>query len=94
MEVIHRSFCKFVLGLPTSAANLACYGELGRPPLILRRKLQALKYWIRISTNWDISPLVYDAYMLARDTPLNWAISIKDVLDSTGFSEVWYCTVL
>ena len=29
IETIHLKFCKFALGVPTSACNLACYGELG-----------------------------------------------------------------
>ena len=28
--MIHRRFCKFALGLPTSATNIAAYGEIGR----------------------------------------------------------------
>ena len=33
LEIIHRKFCKFALGISTNAANLAIYGELGRTPL-------------------------------------------------------------
>ena len=33
LEIIHRKFCKFALGVPRSATNLASYGELGRCPL-------------------------------------------------------------
>ena len=58
LERIHRNFCKFALGLPTSATNLACYGELGRPPLMIRWKLKILKYWIRIVTDWNVPPLI------------------------------------
>lgn len=32
LEIIHRRFCKFALGVPRSTTNLACYGELGRTP--------------------------------------------------------------
>ena len=35
---MHKRFCKFVLGVPTTAVNLAVYGELGRIPLVTRRK--------------------------------------------------------
>ena len=30
IETIHLKFYKFALGVPTSACNLACYGEFGR----------------------------------------------------------------
>ena len=36
LEIIHRKFCKFALGLPRTTTNLACYGELGRYPLVIR----------------------------------------------------------
>ena len=33
VEIVHRNFCKFALGVPSSTTNLACYSELARPPL-------------------------------------------------------------
>ena len=30
LEMVHKTFCKYALGLPISATNVACYGELGR----------------------------------------------------------------
>ena len=38
LEVVHRKFCKFALGVPNTATNLAVYGELGRVPLEIRRR--------------------------------------------------------
>ena len=35
LEMVHKTFCIYALGLPISATNVACYGELGRPPLTL-----------------------------------------------------------
>jgi len=55
LELVHRKFCKFALGLPTTASNLACYGELGRSPLNIRRKVQLIKYWLRIKTDCEQS---------------------------------------
>ena len=38
LEVVHHRFCKFALGVPNTATNLAVYGELGRvAPEIKRR---------------------------------------------------------
>ena len=39
LETLHRRFCKFALGVPRTTTNLACYGELGRTPLLIKRKL-------------------------------------------------------
>ena len=48
LEVVHRKFCKFVLGVPNTATNLAVYGELGRVPLEIKRRYAIIKYWLRI----------------------------------------------
>ena len=45
---IHCKFCKFTLGVTTSATNLAVYGELGHLPLMISRKLYTVKYWLRL----------------------------------------------
>ena len=47
IEKVHRHFCKFSLGIPKTTSNLACYGELGRTPLVVKRKVTMVKYWLR-----------------------------------------------
>ena len=90
LELVHRRFCKFSLGLPSSTSNLAVYGDLGRVPLMIRRKVTLIKYWLRISTHWDISGLLKEAYQLTlTDSPDKWTTSVKQVLDEAGFSYVW-----
>ena len=80
MEVIHRRFCKFALGLPTSATNIAAYGDIGRVPLSIRYKLTLLKYWVRISTSQNISPLLGEVYELISDDPSNtWLREIQGI---------------
>ena len=49
LELVHRKFCKFALGVCTNAPNLAVYGELGRTPLSIHRKILTVKYWCRLS---------------------------------------------
>ena len=53
LKILHRHFCKFVLGVPRSGTNLACNGKLGRIPLMIKRKLSLIKYWLRITSDWD-----------------------------------------
>ena len=90
MEKVHKRFCKFALGLPTSACNAAVYGDLGRCPLENRRKIAMVKYWLRISTHWDIPPLLQEAYQLnICEQPSQWAQTVKTVLDKAGFSHIW-----
>ena len=47
IEVVHRKFIKFALGLPSTAANLASYGEIGRTSLDIRCNVLMVKYWLR-----------------------------------------------
>ena len=89
IERVHLRFCKFVLGVPTSACNLACYGELGHYPVEIRIKISLIKFWLRLATDWSIPPLLYDAYQLSLSTPGSWCARIKQILDVSGFSFVW-----
>ena len=43
LELVHRKFCKFASGVCTNAPNLAVYGELGRTPLSIHRKILTVK---------------------------------------------------
>ena len=45
LEIIHRKFCKFALGVSTKAPNLAVHSELGRVPLSIHRKVQMVKFF-------------------------------------------------
>ena len=54
IEKVHRKFIKFALGLPSSAANLAVYGEIGRTPLDVRRNVLMVKYWLRLATDFSL----------------------------------------
>ena len=87
LEVVHKRFCKFALGVPRSATNLACYGELGRAPLMIKRKVSLI--WLRIPTSWDTPDLVKDAYALAKADSLQWINHIHCILNDTGFTQVW-----
>ena len=89
LEIIHRSFCKFAIGVPRTTSNLACYGELGRYTLDIRWKMALIKYWLRANTDWTVSPLVKDACTLAISDSLQWGNYIKDIFNNTGFSYVW-----
>ena len=91
MEVLHRRFCKFALGLPTSTTNVAVYGDLGRVPLSIRHKVSLLKYWLTITTSTDISSLLLEAYQLLtlNDHPNIWCTKIQRILNEAGFSYVW-----
>jgi len=85
---VHRKFIKFALGLPSTAANLAIYGEIGRTSLDIRRNVLMVKYWLRLTTDWEISPYLREAYLDSfKDS--QWATHIKKVLEGARFAEIW-----
>ena len=75
----------------------AMYGELGRLPLCVFRKLRMIKYWIRIVKNYDSNSLVCKTYNMMyqevtqgrANVSYNWAAQIKHMLDESGFTYVW-----
>ena len=64
LEVVHRRFCKFALGVPNTATNLAVYGELGRVPLEIKRRSAFIKYWLRIVPDWNTPALLKEFYAM------------------------------
>ena len=48
VERIHLAFCKNALGVRKSTQNNLVYGELGRTPLIYKRYVSIIRYWLKI----------------------------------------------
>ena len=53
VEIVHNKFCRKLLGVKRSTNINALYGELGRIPMSVQRKLIMIKYWIKIITSND-----------------------------------------
>ena len=49
IEMIHTKFLRFILGVKKSTNLAALYGELGRIPFIVLRKINMIKYWKKFS---------------------------------------------
>ena len=70
----------------------AMYGDLGRWPLSVFRKLRLIKYWIRIVENYDSNSLLGKTYNMMyqeviqgrANVSYNWAAQIKHILDESG----------
>ena len=66
------------------------YGELGRFPMLINRKIRILKYWVKI-VNGKACPLVKQMYnvlynaTLSVNRVLNWASLVKSLIDSLGY---------
>lgn len=96
IELVHTKFLRFLLGVKKSTNLAALYGELGRIPLSVYRKVHMIKYWIKILQQNETSLLKNIYIMLKTDTDLNnnyngqnWASQIKLILQEHGFEYVW-----
>jgi hypothetical protein len=97
IENLHSKFCRKILYVKRSTNLNALYGELGRLPMSIQRKLLMIKYWIRILTLNRQSLLFKTYLMLKQDadnnytySQLNWAYQIKNILDTCGLSYSWH----
>ena len=96
IELIHTKFLRRILGVKKSTNLSALYGELGRVPLLIIRKINMIEYWIKILLQND-SSLIKQTYNMLRedaDNNLNyrennWAWQIKHILQIHGLEYVW-----
>jgi hypothetical protein len=96
IESIHLKFCRKILKVKTST-NLEClYGELGRIPMYIMRKVHMLRYWIKL-LKADKNSILYKVYLTLKvdaDNNIsyndkNWAYQIKSILNSIGMTDLW-----
>ena len=80
-----------MLGVHNNTSNLAVYGETGRYPLLLRQKIQALKYWHRIQSMNENSlfRMVYNLFGLHNCGFKTWVSLIESMLGEEGLQYVW-----
>jgi hypothetical protein len=64
VEQVHLKFCRYILGVKKTTNTVAIYGELGRMPLFVFRKLRILNYWVSILN--DTTSLKYKLYTMLR----------------------------
>ena len=94
IELVH-TILRFMPGAKKSTNLSALYGELGRIPLLVYRKINMIKYWAK-KLQQDDTSLIKKAYvMLKHDSDSNnnyngqnWASQIKMILQQHGFEYV------
>ena len=97
IERIHRKFCKWLLNVQCKNVHnsLALYAEVGRFPLIIGRQTRIVKYWLKLfgkkASNFLLFTLIMDQVREVNKNPRinNWANKVKNLLDSSGFADVW-----
>ena len=96
VEMLHTKFCRYILQVRKSTNLTGLYGELGRTPMLIGRKLCMIRYWIKILKADDdfVPKKIYS--MLKDDADnnrnyhgLNWASQIKSILCGIGLNYIW-----
>ena len=57
IELVHTKFLRYILGVKKLTNLSALYGELARIPLPVYRKINIIKYWVKILQQNDSSLL-------------------------------------
>ena len=93
IERLHKKFLKQKLGVKMTTSNNALYGETGRLPLIISRKIRIIKYWFKLMKCYGNNCILYAMYvnMLQKceKNASNWLSNIRDMLQQSGFNDVW-----
>ena len=96
IELIHTKFLRKLLCVNKSTNLVGLYGELGRVPLNVMRKVHMIRYWIKILQSKESSIERHIYSMLKHDTNNNiqydnnnWAYQIKTILDNLGLGNLW-----
>ena len=96
VESVHSKFCRKLLCVRNSTNLDAIYGELGRTPMYIYRKLIIIKYWLKLLKQKDTSLLFKTYLMLKTDVDNgntynqnNWAFQVKCILDQVGLTYMW-----
>lgn len=85
---------KWILNVKMSTANSALYGELGRYPLYVVRQVRIVKYFLKLYVEKDYNCILSSTmntlrYEAENCNFVNWASKVRDLLQNTGFHEVW-----
>ena len=92
IEKIHTMFLKRLLGVKRSTSNDMIYSETGRLPLIVNRKFNMLKYWLKLTrTENCVLKNIYEMTLRScnHQNNKNWSAEIRDILISIGLVDVW-----
>ena len=95
IEKIHLKFLKQLLHVKQSTMDAMVYGELGRVPMILQRKIRIIKYWSKIINNQQ--SLIYKLYSIQDHSGKyinKWTLNVKRLFDDLGLSYMFENNVI
>ena len=96
IEHVHTKFLRKILCVKKSTNLSGLYGELGRTPLLIIRKINMIRYWIKLlkADNTSLIKRIYCMLKIDADNNVsynknNWAYQIKLMLQNLGLGESW-----
>ena len=88
-ENLNIVMCKQILGLSSNVSNIASLLELGRCPISLDAKKNALNNWLRLTGVKTGNFLVINSVQNSISEELKWAEDVKKCLQDNGLKLVW-----
>ena len=91
IERIHSDFLRKITSTRQSTPLYMLYGELGRYPISIIIKCRMIKFWnnLILSKVSKLSHISYKIMCNQQRHQFKWLISIKNILDTTGNSDLW-----
>jgi hypothetical protein len=88
-------FCKSILGVKQSTCTAAFYSELCRYPLLIKRYVQIVSYWLKIidSDNIILKTAMYASFELHEDNNQYLASKVHGILNEYGSSDSYVAPV-
>ena len=104
IERVHTKFLRKILCVKKSTNLSGLYGESGRTPLLVIRKINMFRYWIKLLRADNNSFIKCFYLMLKTDADNNisynknnWEYQIKTMLQDLGLGDLWmnqeYCDI-
>ena len=86
VDILHRKFLKYILGVSSSCPNLCIYGETNETPLSLKGFRLMLNFWQRVTCLPDTS-LTKKALLENIALRTNWIITIEKLLGNLALTD-------
>ena len=86
VELLHRKFCKQILGVNVQTTNYAVYLELARLPLEIYAKKNAAKNWDRIYLQQTGNELLLES---CNEPENNWIDTVKHTFEKVGMLDTF-----
>ena len=84
IENTHMRFCKDLLGVQRQTSNFGVLLEMGRVPIMIYGKKNAIKNWARIHIEGKANQIVLWTHLNSIDNQLKWSESVSECLNRMG----------